>query len=61
VADEDIRTVALRTDQIRKTTKVETGTGRWHVTVEIMEPDPGAGMSSTGLRTVRKEVVERGR
>lgn len=57
---EDIQTVALGKDQIRKTTRVETNEG-FHTTVEILEPDPGAGMSSTGLRTVRKEVVARGK
>jgi hypothetical protein len=56
----DIQTVALGKDQIRKTTRVET-VDSFHTTVEILEPDPGAGMASTGLRTVRKEIVARGK
>ena len=55
----DIETVALGKGQIRSTTKVEHN-GNWFVVVEIQEPDPGAGMGSTGLRTVRKEVVAHG-
>lgn len=59
-AVEDIKTVALGKDQTRVTTKVEKADGTYFVKVEIMEVDINAGMASSGMRTVRQEVVERG-
>lgn len=60
INEPDIRTVALGKDQKRVTTKVENADGSFFVKVEILEVDINAGMASTGMRTVRQVVVERG-
>jgi hypothetical protein len=54
----DIRNVALGKEQRRITMMTEYGDGREpYVRVIIEEPDRDAGMNSTGMRTVREEVV----
>lgn len=53
---DDIRTVALSKGQRRITMITEWDNGQKNTRVIIEEIDPGAGMASTGMRTVREEV-----